>query len=37
MLQAANTDIFNQLVQQAHNSDCQNLPLRLQIEPMKVS
>ena len=33
MLQAANTDLFNPLVPKAHNSECQNLPFPLQINP----
>ena len=37
MLQAANTDLFNQLVPKAHNCECQNLQFPLQIEPVKVS
>ena len=37
MLQAANTDLFNPLVLKAYNSECQNLPFPLQINPVKVS
>ena len=37
MLQAANTDIFNPLVPKAHNTECENLHLPLQIKPVKVS
>ena len=36
MLQSANTDIFNLLVPEAHNSECQNLPFPLQIKLIKV-
>ena len=35
MLQATNTDLLNTLVPKAHNSECQNLPFPLQIEPAK--
>ena len=35
MLQAAN--IFNPLVPEAHNSECQDLPFPLYIKPVKVS
>ena len=35
MFKAANTDLFNPLVPKAHNSECQNLPFPLQIEPSK--
>ena len=31
MLQAANTDLFNPLVNKAHNSEHQNLPFPLQM------
>ena len=34
MLQAANTNLLNPLVPNAHNSDCQNLPFPLQIRPV---
>ena len=37
MLQAASTDIINPLVPQAYNSECQNLPIPLQIKLLKVS
>ena len=38
MLQAANnTDLFNPLGPKAYNSECQNLPIPLQIKPVKVS
>ena len=36
MLQAPNTDLFNQLVPKAYNGECQNLPFPLQIKPLKV-
>ena len=36
MLEAANTDLFNQLAPKAHNSECQNVLFDLQIEPVKV-
>ena len=36
MLQAANTDLFNPLVPNAYNSECQNLLFPLQIKPVKV-
>ena len=36
MLQRANTDLFNLLVPQADNSECQNLLFPLQIKPVKV-
>ena len=35
MLQGGNTDLFNPSVPKAHNSECQNLPFTLQIEPSK--
>ena len=35
MLQAANTKLFNPLVPEAHNSECQNLLIPLQIIPVK--
>ena len=35
MLQAANTDLFNPLVPEAFNSECQNMLFPLQIEPAK--
>ena len=31
MLQAANTDLINPLVLEAHNSECQNMLIPLQI------
>ena len=34
MLQAANTELFNPLVPKAHNSECQNVPFPLQINPL---
>ena len=37
MLQRANTELFNPLVPKAHNGECQNLLLPLQIMPVKVS
>ena len=37
MLQAANTDPFNPLVNKAHNCECQNLLFPLQIKPVKVN
>ena len=37
MLQAANIDLFNQLVPNAHNSGCQNQLFLLQIKPLKVN
>ena len=37
MLQAANTDLFNPLVSKAHNSECQNILLPVQIKPSKVN
>ena len=37
MLQAANTDLFNPLFPKAHDSECQNLLLPLQIKAVKVS
>ena len=37
MLQGANTDLINPLVPEAHSSECQNLQLKLQIKPVKVS
>ena len=37
MLQGASTDIFNQLVPKAENSECQNLLFPLQNKPVKVS
>ena len=37
MLQAANTDLFNPLVNKAHNSECQNITFPLQIKPVKVN
>ena len=36
MLQAASTDLFNQLAPKDHNSDCQNLTFPLQFKPIKV-
>ena len=36
MLQAANTDLFNPLVPEAHNSEC-NLPFPVQIKAAKVN
>ena len=35
MLQAANTDLFNPLVNKAHNSGRQKLPFNLQIKAVK--
>ena len=35
MFQAATTDFFNPLVPKAHNSERQNLPYPLQIQPSK--
>ena len=37
MLQGANTDLFNPLVPEAYNSECQNLLFSSQIKPLKVS
>ena len=37
MLQAANTDLLNQLVPKAHKNESQNLLFPLQIKPVKVS
>ena len=37
MLQGANTELFNQLVSKAHNSESQNLRFPLQIKAVKVS
>ena len=37
MLQAATTDLFNPLTPKAQNSERQNLPFPLQINPVKVS
>ena len=38
MLQAANTDLFNQLVPKAHISECQNLLfLRTEHSPDKIA
>ena len=37
MLHAANTNHFNPLVPEAHNSECQNLQFSLQIMLLKVS
>ena len=37
MLQAASTDLFNPVVPEAHNRECQNLPFPLHIKPVKVS
>ena len=37
MLQAANSDLLNLLVPEAHNSECQNLPFSWQIKPVKVN
>ena len=37
MLQAANSDLFNPLIPQAHNSECQNILFPLQIKPVRVS
>ena len=36
MLQAANTDLINQLVPKAQTSECQNLLFLLQIKLVKV-
>ena len=36
MLQAANTDLFNPLVPNARNSECQYLLFPLQTKPAKV-
>ena len=36
MLQAANTDLLNQLVSKVHNSECQNLLFPIQTKPVKV-
>ena len=33
--EAANTDLFNPLVPEAHNSECQNVPFPLQISQQK--
>ena len=37
MLQAANTDLFNTLVPNFHNSECPNLLFPLQFKTEKVS
>ena len=37
MLQEANTDLFNPLVPEIHNSECQNLSFPLQIKQLKVN
>ena len=37
MLQGANTDLFNPLVPEAHNSECQNLLFPSQIKPQEVN
>ena len=37
MSQAANTDLFDSLVPEALNSECQNLLFLLQIKPVQVS
>ena len=37
MLSTANTDLFNRLVNKAHNSECQNLLFPVIIKPVKVS
>ena len=37
MLQAANTDLFDVLLPKAHSTECQNLPIPLQMKPVKVS
>ena len=37
MLQAANADLFNQLVPKAHNSEGQNLIFPSRIKPVKVN
>ena len=37
MLQAANIDLFNQLVPKAHNSKCQSLLFPVQINTIQVS
>ena len=36
MLQATNTDLFNQLVSKVHNTECQNLTFPSQIKAVKV-
>ena len=36
MLEGGNSDLFNPLVPKAHNSECQNLPFPLQINPVKI-
>ena len=37
MLQAANADLLKPLFPKAHNSERQNLPVPLQIKPLKFS
>ena len=37
MLLGTNTDLFNQLIPKARNSECQNLPFPLQIKPLAKS
>ena len=37
MLQTANTDLYNQLIPKAHNSECQYPLFPLQIKPIKVN
>ena len=36
MLQAANTDLFNPLVLEAHSNECQNVPFNLQTSQLKL-
>ena len=36
MLHPVNTELFNQLVSKAHNSECQNLLFPLQTKPVKI-
>ena len=35
MIKGAGTDLFNQLVPKAHNSECQNILFSVQIKPVK--
>ena len=37
MLQANNNDLFNPLVPEAQNNECQNLLFPIQIMPVKTS